>query len=91
MSSFLYLLGTGNISEVISLVPEIERLMNYSFDITKLFSSKLASYFLAAPSANSNSHFSLLSFLCRSRDFRQIWGVTLRTSLSQHGEHTPGQ
>ncbi|EDW65647.2 LOW QUALITY PROTEIN: uncharacterized protein Dvir_GJ19374 [Drosophila virilis] len=30
----------SNISEIISLVPEIERLMNYSFDITKLFSNR---------------------------------------------------
>lgn len=31
---------TGNISQIVSLVPEIERLMNYSFDVTKLFSSE---------------------------------------------------
>ncbi|XP_034475484.1 phospholipid-transporting ATPase ABCA1 [Drosophila innubila] len=30
----------SNISEIVSLVPQIERLMNYSFDITKLFSNR---------------------------------------------------
>lgn len=71
MSSFLYLLVTGNISEVISLVPEIERLMNYSFDITKLFSSKLASYFQAAHSANA------LSVFCADRETFVKFGVLL--------------
>ncbi|KAH8303941.1 hypothetical protein KR044_000407, partial [Drosophila immigrans] len=31
---------SSNISEIVSLVPRIERLMNYSFDITKLFSNR---------------------------------------------------
>ncbi|XP_017869201.1 PREDICTED: ATP-binding cassette sub-family A member 13 isoform X2 [Drosophila arizonae] len=30
----------SNISQIVSLVPEIERLMNYSFDVTKLFSNR---------------------------------------------------
>ncbi|XP_060662090.1 phospholipid-transporting ATPase ABCA1 [Drosophila nasuta] len=31
---------SSNISQIVSLVPRIERLMNYSFDITKLFSNR---------------------------------------------------
>ncbi|EDW00485.1 ATP-binding cassette sub-family A member 13 [Drosophila grimshawi] len=66
----------NNIGEIISLVPEIERLMNYSFDISKLFSNretfvKLGVLLCGHPFPSTES-IPLVNDILYSEDFSEI-------------------
>ncbi|XP_017150144.1 ATP-binding cassette sub-family A member 13 isoform X1 [Drosophila miranda] len=77
-----------NITEIISLVPEIERMMNYSFDVKHLFSNretfvKLGTLLCGHPFPSTES-IPLVNDILYSEDFSEVNDVELEAMPSEY-------